>query len=490
MLNTAIFFKDAGDSTVQVPIELTAGEVVQNIQRGSVTPLSTSTLQASVISGLSTPIQITLKGGDPEISYGFPLTITTDQRIFVVTVAVSVGASEFKPYLTTDPTSFADMLGSIDAGEAALGTVAFQFPVDLDPSGGFVTWELLDEQGVVYSSGNAFEYKITSTGLANVVMARSVLAVPSSTPPSIDHPYTLRYTLTLPDNATQQNFYSYEAVTVTGLALVPLGTSNSIEMQGDEAVVSLVTDRLYDSVEVEIQFDNKSLGMAEITKSDRVSSGYLYSAAFDTTGLPVSLEPYRIVWKYKQSIQRSAFRESASLWVVNSSLLGAVDDVRAKINKARQTLYGTDDTQYSNDTIMTWLRRGRDAFNSSYGVFTSFTMTNAKGGIRDYWLMYAEMMALESAYLMEGEKAFQFQGANISLDVDRTSFLDSAAAKIQQRLDNEVKNAKQVMIMRGASSGDGSVDPQRLQKGAIGSVGISISPASGYANYLPYTRIR
>jgi len=97
---------------------------------------------------------------------------------------------------------------------------------------------------------------------------------------------------------------------------------------------------------------------------------------------------------------------------------------------------------------------------------------------------------LESAYLMEGEKAFQFQGANISLDVDRTSFLDSAAAKIQQRLDNEVKNAKQVMIMRGASSGDGSVDPQRLQKGAIGSVGISISPASGYANYLPYTRIR
>jgi len=316
------------------------------------------------------------------------------------------------------------------------------------------------------------------------------VAVPSSTPPSIDHPYTLRYTLTLPDNATQQNFYSYEAVTVTGLALVPLGTSNSIEMQGDEAVVSLVTDRLYDSVEVEIQFDNKSLGMAEITKSERVSSGYLYSAAFDTTGLPVSLEPYRIVWKYKQSIQRSAFRESASLWVVNSSLLGAVDDVRAKINKARQTLYGTDDTQYSNDTIMTWLRRGRDAFNSSYGVFTSFTMTNAKGGIRDYWLMYAEMMALESAYLMEGEKAFQFQGANISLDVDRTSFLDSAAAKIQQRLDNEVKNAKQVMIMRGASSGDGSVDPQRLQKGAIGSVGISISPASGYANYLPYTRIR
>jgi hypothetical protein len=104
-------------------------------------------------------------------------------------------------------------------------------------------------------------------------------------------------------------------------------------------------------------------------------------------------------------------------------------------------------------------------------------MLNAKGAIREYWLMYAEMFAIEAQYLAEGESAFNYQGANISLDVDRTGFLDSAASKIQSRLDNEFKNVKQVMVMRGATSGDGSVDPARLQKGAIGAVGVSIHPA-------------
>ncbi|MEK9322795.1 hypothetical protein, partial [Escherichia coli] len=61
-----------------------------------------------------------------------------------------------------------------------------------------------------------------------------------------------------------------------------------------------------------------------------------------------------------------------------------------------------------------------DAFNGAYGQFTSFTMTNARGPIREYWLLYAELAAIQSQYLAEGEKAFNYQGAAISLEVDRT----------------------------------------------------------------------
>jgi hypothetical protein len=159
--------------------------------------------------------------------------------------------------------------------------------------------------------------------------------------------------------------------------------------------------------------------------------------------------------------------------------------VKAKINKARTTLYGHPDLLYPESTIMTWLRRGADAFNIAYGQFTSFTFTNALGGIREFWLLEAELAALQSQYLAEGEKAFNFQGAQISLDVDRTQFLDNAESKIQSRLDNELKLIKQNLIIKGNTSGDGSADPSKLQPGAIAAVGITITPASMWGAYAP-----
>ena len=141
---------------------------------------------------------------------------------------------------------------------------------------------------------------------------------------------------------------------------------------------------------------------------------------------------------------------------------------------------------------MLWLRRARDAFNGAPGGFTSFTMLNAKGSIREYWLMYAELGAIEAQYMAEGEKAFNFSGAAISLDIDRTGFLDSAASKIQSRIDNEIKPFRQNLIIKGNVAGDGSADPSRLRAGALGSVGITITPASPWGPYhqgLPYPNI-
>jgi len=107
-------------------------------------------------------------------------------------------------------------------------------------------------------------------------------------------------------------------------------------------------------------------------------------------------------------------------------------------------------------------------------------------------LMYAEVLAIESQYMAEGEKAFNFSGAAISLDVDRTGYLDNAASKIQSRLDNEIKPFKQNLIIKGQTSGDGSADLSKLAQGALGSVGITITPASPWGPYrsgLPYPTV-
>ena len=105
--------------------------------------------------------------------------------------------------------------------------------------------------------------------------------------------------------------------------------------------------------------------------------------------------------------------------------------------------------------------------------------------------MCSEALALTSQELAEAEKAFDFQGAAISLNVDRAAAYGAMADKIQGRLDSELKPVKQNLIIKGQTNGDGSADPSKLGRGAIGSVGITITPASPWGPYrmgMPFPR--
>jgi len=484
-----VFQKDAiGDSAIQFDIsdKLLLSETITDITLGPVSPISPTELFISLTSGSLPQVAATLSGGDNNVSYGVQLVVTTNARVFTCLIAVSVMTDVQVPYTTSNPMAYEDMVDTVEAGNAAIGTAIFQFPASFDPRGGFVNWELLTGDGTVYASGNAFDYQIQSSGISNNVIARSVINVPSSVPPSqFDQKYKIRYTLDLSNKGTpsldnqQYIYYSFEDVTVIGLTTVPLGVMPAVELQGNPATLEIVVDKLYDNMVVEIQCDNKTITGQRVSNFQRVASGYFYTASAATNALPVSLEPYAVLWSYgNNSNAAQVFTESTELWVVNSSILSAVADVKRKITKAMTTLYGHADLIYTTEEVIAWLRRGRDAFNGASGNFTSFTMTNAKGAIREYWLLYAEVAALEAQYIAEGEKAFNFSGAAISLDVDRTGMLDAAASKIQSRLDNEIKPFKQNLIIKGNTSGDGSADISRLRHGAIGSVGITVTAAS------------
>lgn len=485
---TFIFQKDpAGDSAVQFNLTdtLLLTETITDIHFGPISPATPDPLFASITTGVNPVVGVTLQGGDNNVSYGAQIVVTTNVRVFTCLLAVSVVDNVQVPYTTSNPLAFEDLVDTVEAGNAAVGTAIFQFPATFNPRGGFVNWELMTADGTVYASGNAFDLEIQSNGFANIVRARSVINVPSSVPPSdINQKYTLRYTLDMSnvlDNSdpnAQVLFYSQESITIVGLNTVPLGTQPIVEKQGTPATAEIVIDTLYDNVVLEVYRDNKPLGGQRVTNFERVGSGYYYQATINTSIFPVSLEAYDIVWSYGNAgNQAQVFTESTQMWIVNPSILSATDDMRRKVSKAASTIYGRPDLLYTVDTLIAWLRRGMDLFNG-YGAPTSFTMTNAKGPVREYWLLCAEVAAIEAQYIAEGEKAFDFQGQAISLSVDRTGMLDAAASKIQSRLDNELKPFKQNLVIKGNTGGDGSSDISRLQRGAIGGVGITITNAS------------
>ena len=482
-MNTYVFSKDAEDLATSFDLTLNPAETVLSILTGSPTPTDFTPV-AVFATGAGATVNLHITGGAEGVTYGVPLTVTTDQRVFVVMVAVAVASASFAPQPSADPGSYQMLVGEIEAGKTAVSNAVFQFGTDFDPSGGYVVWDLMDDQGTIYSSGNAFEYRIVSNGVANVVFARSLVTVPSSVPPSLDNPYQLRYKL----EVNGITAYQYENITVFGMPDFQLGTVDAIEMQGDRATLAIATERIYENYVLEIYQGSSQLASMPIPNPERISNGYYVAGAFDTTPLKASLVPYNVNWKF-WSNPNQVFRESASLWIVNPSIIQAIEDVKSKINKARQTIYQTPDSQYPSTEVLKWLRRGMDAFNGAYGLFTSFTMTNAMGPVREMWLVQAEIAALQAQYMLEGEKAFQFQGAAISLDVDRTAAIDGMISKLQAQLDNELKAFKQNLIIKGNTSGDGSGDGSgnfnKTQRGAMGSVGILITPASLYGGFLP-----
>lgn len=117
-------------------------------------------------------------------------------------------------------------------------------------------------------------------------------------------------------------------------------------------------------------------------------------------------------------------------------------------------------------------------FNVASGLLTEFSMTNATSGIREFWLRYSEVSMLLDQSLAEGEKAFDFQGAQISLTVDKAAVYRELADNLKQQLDNDTKPFKANLIKKGVVAGDGNMDGAALSGNSISRLGLSIHPSS------------
>ena len=481
--NPLVYTKDLNAATFGVDLTayLAPGDAATSVTVQSISPTTTPafTVTGTTVTS-ATNISVGVNGGAEGLSYGVALQVTTVMsNVVTVTLAVLVKTDLNVPYATRNPAGFQSLLGSIEAGDAAVGKAFFVLPPTTpDIYAGYVTWDIVDHQGTTYASGNAYTYTVNLSSLSAVVSADAVVNVPSTMPPSQDgQAYQLRWLLTLPDGSTQS---SAESLSITSLITVPLGVADAVELEGDFAQLSLVTPRAYANVFVELYHQNTKVVTAlPVIEKSRVASGWYYSITIDTSMLTAQLEAYTVAWKYYDAPNMPVQRETGRLYLLNPSILSCIDDIRQKVQKARATTMGFDDSMFDTATIVSWLRRGRDNFNGAGGLITQFTMTNAQGSIREYWLKYTEMDMLRAQYLAEGEKAFDFQGQAISLNVDRTQYYQTLADNLQSELDQHVPLFKRTLSIKGNTSGDGSLIGTAT--GAMGIVGLSYNAVSpGY----------
>jgi hypothetical protein len=467
-----------------VPIDLSAllgpNSSVASATPYTLAPTTNPPLVFSVLALNGAIVDVQVTGGLDGTSYGIGLAIIDSNGIhYNFTVAVSVREDIAVKFQDTNPFAFQALMDTIDIGGAAIGKAFFILPAGTDVTSGYVTWSLLDKRGTVYATGNAYDFTISTSSTSVAVEAHAVVNTPSTLEPSESNDtYQLRWELNLNNTVNQ---YAFENLRVAENFTVGLGAQDTVEMVGDLAYLDIVLDRAWDSVSADVYASVGNTLLAKdikINQSKRVSSGWYYQAAFDTNSVAASLDPYIISWKYKNQIG-TAYRDTGQLFVVNASILRAVKSVEAMISKAKTTLMGFQDELFSVPVIVTMLARGRDTFNGAGGLFTTFNMTNADAMIRELWLKYTEVQLLQAQYLLEGEKAYNFSGQAISLEVDRTQFYQSLANDIKTAADADAKQVKRNLLIKGLTGGDGSLAGAG-RYGSTGPIGLSISPATPY----------
>ena len=456
----------------------------------SLTATSPAGLVASVSNVTSPMATLSIGAGQDNTSYAFNIVgLTTMGNSITYTIAVAIDSQLAYSLQDQNPDAFNTLVGYLEAGQAALAIGQWSFPPTVNCTGGRITWELIDNNGLTYANGNAFTYKVTSTGASNRVEGTALITAPSSIPVNMEgQTYQIRWALYLPGNTVPS--YSFEGIKIVSINSIPQGVEDIVEMVGDNITLNIVLDRSYEHVGFEIYHGNyRLIAYTEVIDKQRISDGWLCQGTIDPStvdGMSEEVEGYTVVWTYWNSANSNVKdHQTGRLFIVNPTILAAVEDVKNMCNKARTTVNGTPDIVFSTPLVLSYLRRGRDAFNGAWGMLTAFSMLGATGGIREYWIMYAEVSALRSQFLAEGEKVFNYAGTAIQLDVDRTGYYDTLATNIQARIDAEIKAFKLNLIKKGIIAGDGNLNNVMARPGSTGAIGINISPANNFGKLAP-----
>jgi hypothetical protein len=389
-------------------------------------------------------------------------------------------------------TAFLNAIGSVVSGSYTSARLSMSVPSDLDLLNAVATWELLDQQGRIWTHGEPTDLVSEASQVAlnqKTVSAEAEIAVPSSLPANPSGTtYQLRWTIKLRSGTPLYAFENFVVLPATNQAQ---GAVDVIELLGDIARVQLTLPKQYQFVEYECFRGNSRLFSARSASAPVQSAdGYTYAGqVMPDEYLQASLDPFTIIWSYWDGVQTRQ-RETTQMFIATPIILDAVKDMQTWLNRAYIDSGTQPGTTFEPVDYIKYLRLGRDQFNAADKP-TSFTLTAADGPIRWFWIGYSCVAACRSQYLAEGMKAFNYSGQVVQLDVDRTPFWDQMAQAMESQLAEQVKPFKDNLIKRGVVDGDGS--NMALRRGAVGAIGVTIhgmSPLRGaYGLSTPLTPI-
>jgi hypothetical protein len=371
-------------------------------------------------------------------------------------------------------------IGSATAGQQVTTRMTITIPSSTDLSGSRAIWEVLDMDGFVWANGDcssvASEISAVNPNAMQVAADATIILPGDMECNGNGTRYQVRYTLIT--KSTQ--IASFEQFIVVPPVASVVGALDVVEIAAQCITARMVLPHRASNVTCAIWSANSQMTPDKSGGEDpeRVQGGWLYKVLFETkqhASRMWSVEPYSLIWTYEDDSGRN--QDRADMFMVNPGMLDAVREIQSYINRAYTDTGIAPGTTFKTGDCMRALRWGKDQFNAVVKP-TNFTMTNAVGQFRYFWIGYACVFAARAQALAEGMKAFDYGGQTITLNVDRSQYWDTMATNLESQLNEQIKNFKDNLCRRGNVQGDGSF--MGLAHNGVGTVGVTLHAASPF----------
>ena len=170
---------------------------------------------------------------------------------------------------------------------------------------------------------------------------------------------------------------------------------------------------------------------------------YIYNVTIPKEYMTVEQE-YQAIWDFMIAGVEATFFQK--VYCCSTYSLSILSDLRMYLDKVAKSvdLY----TGYKDSDLYFHLKQGLAVINLIMPI-TTWNFNYIKQNTLDYALLQgACYSALKAQYLAEGDSAFSYSGQPVTLEVDRTAFVESELSRIETWLNGEFKLAKADQVKR------------------------------------------
>lgn len=163
-----------------------------------------------------------------------------------------------------------------------------------------------------------------------------------------------------------------------------------------------------------------------------------------------TFRPYMIEWEFDDDGVTSS--EFHFVYVVNPKVLYYIHHIRRHIDKAKNQSPNPALT-FNDVDLAAYLDQGLRWLNVAKPTITNWNLNTMPKSFDALLHTAAVYCALSAQYLAEGQAAFDFSGQSVSLNIDRTGFIESELGRLQQQLDEKLPAAKRMWLRATGGTG-------------------------------------
>ena len=276
--------------------------------------------------------------------------------------------------------------------------------------------------------------------------------------------FTLPVTAPVPDDMSNQQYWiEFEALSpnltiksklyfqVLSQAEPESHDSNIVILDKNPVIDTLITQFPITSYSVKItdEYDNQ-LYTATFDSPTSTLINNEYITQFNSNDFRLSagegMFPYLVIYTYTMANGHTN-TEIHPVYVMNSAMMLAVNDMRMYLDKARN--YDIDPSlRWTDAELAHFLMSGLQRFNTANPSITGFNIMTYPKQMFYMLVKLAEYEALNALYLAEGMRSFSFSGASTTLEVNRTQYIQTKMDEIGRWIDSNLTNAKTLLMKR------------------------------------------